>query len=100
MEPVQSEAHGSHTDRHIGVALRALARCFYPADLPQQRELAFASRELSSIEINGSFYSLQRPQSWDAWRRETPDDFIFSVKGPRYITHIRRLRDIEAPLAN
>jgi uncharacterized protein YecE (DUF72 family) len=73
---------------------------FYPADLPQQRELAFASRELSSIEINGSFYSLQRPQSWEAWRRETPGDFIFSVKGPRYITHIRRLRDIEAPLAN
>jgi uncharacterized protein YecE (DUF72 family) len=73
---------------------------FYPAALPQQRELAFASRELPSIEINGSFYSLQRPQSWEAWRRETPDDFIFSVKGPRYITHIRRLRDIEAPLAN
>ena len=73
---------------------------FYPVSLPQQRELEFASRALSSIEINGSFYSLQRPQSWAAWYRDTPDGFIFSVKGPRYITHIRRLREVEKPLAN
>jgi uncharacterized protein YecE (DUF72 family) len=73
---------------------------FYPKELPQQRELEFASRALASIEINGSFYSLQRPQSWAAWYRATPGGFVFSVKGPRYITHIRRLRDIEAPLAN
>jgi uncharacterized protein YecE (DUF72 family) len=73
---------------------------FYPESLPQQRELEFASRALSSIEINGSFYSLQRPQSWAAWYRDTPEGFVFSVKGPRYITHIRRLREIEAPLAN
>jgi uncharacterized protein YecE (DUF72 family) len=73
---------------------------FYPVSLPQQRELEVASRALSSIEINGSFYSLQRPQSWAAWYRDTPDGFIFSVKGPRYITHIRRLREVEKPLAN
>ena len=73
---------------------------FYPRDLPQRRELEFASRALSSIEINGSFYSLQRPQSWAAWYRGTPEGFVFSVKGPRYITHMRRLREVEAPLAN
>lgn len=73
---------------------------FYPEGLARHRELEFASRALSSIEINGSFYSLQRPESWAAWYRATPKGFVFSVKGPRYITHIRRLRDIEAPLAN
>jgi uncharacterized protein YecE (DUF72 family) len=73
---------------------------FYPPDLPHKRELEFASRALPTIEINGSFYSLQTPQSYAAWYRETPADFVFSVKGGRYITHIRRLRDIETPLAN
>ena len=73
---------------------------FYPKDLAQKRELEFASRALTTIEINGSFYSLQRPESWQAWHDETPDDFVFAVKGPRYITHLRRLREIEKPLAN
>ena len=73
---------------------------FYPAGLPQRRELEYASSQLSSIEINGSFYSLQRPSSWQRWRDETPDDFVFAVKGGRFITHLKRLRDVEAPLAN
>jgi uncharacterized protein YecE (DUF72 family) len=73
---------------------------FYPPDLPQRRELEYASRQLRTIEINGSFYSLQTPQSYQAWYDETPADFLFSVKGGRYITHMRRLRDIGAPLAN
>ena len=73
---------------------------FYPKDLTQKCELEFASRKFDTIEINGSFYSLQLPQSWQRWHDETPDDFVFAVKGPRYITHMRRLRDIEAPLAN
>jgi uncharacterized protein YecE (DUF72 family) len=73
---------------------------FYPPDLTQGRELEFASRALPTIEINGSFYSLQRPESYARWYRETPAGFLFSVKGGRYITHMRRLRDIEAPLAN
>jgi uncharacterized protein YecE (DUF72 family) len=73
---------------------------FYPAKLPQKRELEFASREFSTIEINGSFYSLQRPESYTRWRDETPEDFVFSVKGSRYITHLRRLRDVKQPLAN
>ncbi len=73
---------------------------FFPEDLPQRRELEFASRAFSTIEINGSFYSLQTPQSYDSWYRDTPENFVFSVKGPRYITHIRRLKEVEAPLAN
>jgi uncharacterized protein YecE (DUF72 family) len=73
---------------------------FYPPGLPQYRELEFASRALPTIEINGTFYSLQTPQSFQHWYDDTPGGFIFSVKGPRYITHIRRLREIEAPLAN
>ena len=73
---------------------------FYPEKLPQKNELSYASTLLSSIEINGTFYSLQRPESFARWAADTPDDFIFSVKGPRYITHIRRLKEIEKPLAN
>jgi uncharacterized protein YecE (DUF72 family) len=73
---------------------------FYPQDLPQQAELHYASRVLSTIEINGSFYALQRPESYAKWYADTPDDFMFTVKAPRYITHIRRLRDVAEPLAN
>ena len=73
---------------------------FYPPDLAQRRELEYASRMFPTIELNGSFYSLQRPEYFAQWHRETPDDFVFAVKGPRYITHLRRLKDIEAPLAN
>lgn len=73
---------------------------FYPAGLAQKRELEYASQRFRSIEINGSFYSLQRPSSYEAWRDQTPDDFVFSVKGGRFITHNKKLRDCEAPLAN
>jgi uncharacterized protein YecE (DUF72 family) len=73
---------------------------FYPKGLAQRRELEYASRHVNSIEINGSFYSLQTPASYHAWYEQTPADFVFSVKGSRYITHMRRLRDVEGPLAN
>jgi len=73
---------------------------FYPVGLAQRRELEYASRRLTSIEVNGSFYSLQRPSSYAAWRAETPDDFVFSVKGGRFITHLKRLVDVEVALAN
>jgi uncharacterized protein YecE (DUF72 family) len=73
---------------------------FYPDDLPQRLELRYASSIFPTIEINGSFYSLQRPTSWRQWYAETPDDFLFAVKGPRFITHMLRLRDVEVPLAN
>jgi len=73
---------------------------FYPELLPQKEELSYAASKFPTIEINGTFYSLQRPTSFARWARETPDDFVFSVKGSRYITHIQRLRDIELSLAN
>jgi len=73
---------------------------FYPSGLPQRAELEYASRRFPTIEINGSFYSLQRPESYAQWYAETPDGFVFSVKGGRYITHMLRLRGIEEPLAN
>jgi uncharacterized protein YecE (DUF72 family) len=73
---------------------------FYPSSIVQRGELAFASREFSTVEINGSFYSLQRPESWLAWHDQTPDNFLFAVKGPRFITHTLRLRNVEMPLAN
>lgn len=73
---------------------------FYPQGLRQKDELAFASREVSSIEINGTFYRQQAPRSFAAWAAAVPEDFVFSVKGPRFITHIRRLREIEGPLSN
>lgn len=75
-------------------------KIFYPAKLAQRRELEFASRALPSIEINGSFYALQRPSSYQQWYDQTPPGFVFSIKATRYITHILRLRDIETPLAN
>ena len=73
---------------------------FYPSDLPQRRELEFASRALPTIELNGSFYSLQRPTSYANWYADTPDGFVFSVKAPKFITHVLRLRDADTPLAN
>ncbi|HET6905483.1 MAG TPA: DUF72 domain-containing protein [Rhodanobacteraceae bacterium] len=73
---------------------------FYPKDLVQRDELHYASRCFPTIELNGSFYSLQYPQSYARWYEDTPRGFVFAVKGPRFITHVRRLRGIEAPLAN
>ena len=73
---------------------------FYPRGLAQRRELEFASRMLPTIEINGSFYSLQRPESWAEWHDQTPEGFVFAVKGSRYITHMLKLKDVATPLAN
>ena len=76
---------------------------FYPKGLPQRRELEHAASQLTSIEVNGSFYSLQRPSSYAAWRAEASavrDDFVFAVKGPRYVTHLKRLKDVDVALAN
>jgi uncharacterized protein YecE (DUF72 family) len=73
---------------------------FYPDGLRQKDELSYAAGQFSSIEINGTFYSLQRPESFCAWREATPKNFVFSLKGPRFITHMKRLKDVKAPLAN
>src|SRR5882762_10001154 len=66
---------------------------FYPEDLPQKRELEFASRRLSSIEINGTYYSTFKPASWAKWREETPDGFVFSVKASGFCTNRKALID-------
>jgi uncharacterized protein YecE (DUF72 family) len=73
---------------------------FYPPGLLHADELSYASRQVETIEINGTFYGLQRPDAFARWYDETPEGFVFAVKGPRYITHIRRLREIDTPLAN
>jgi uncharacterized protein YecE (DUF72 family) len=73
---------------------------FYPPGLAQARELDYASRFLPTIEINGSFYALQRPASNAAWHDATPPGFVFAVKGNRFLTHMLKLRGIETPLAN
>jgi uncharacterized protein YecE (DUF72 family) len=73
---------------------------FYPTGVPQRSELAYAASRFRTVEINGSFYSLQRPSSWERWYAETPDDFVFAVKGGRFMTHHKKLQDCAAPLAN
>lgn len=73
---------------------------FYPKGLPHRRELEYLSRQMNSVELNGSFYSLQRPERYTSWRDATPADFLFAVKGGRFITHMKQLRDVESALAN
>ena len=73
---------------------------FYPKGLRQRDELAYAAGHFDTIEINGTHYSLQRPEYFAQWHDETPDGFVFTIKGSRFITHLKQLRDIEAPLAN
>jgi len=71
---------------------------FYPKDLTHKRELEFASRALTSIEINGTFYSTFKPASWQKWRDETPDDFVFAVKGSRFVTNRKILASAAASI--
>ncbi len=95
--------HASSTRIRVGVSgwrYTPWRGVFYPKTLPQRLELAYASRLLPTIEINGSFYSLQRPEYYAQWFEETPPDFEFAVKGGRFITHMKRLKDVRTPLAN
>jgi uncharacterized protein YecE (DUF72 family) len=73
---------------------------FYPNGLPQNIELEYAASQFRSLEINGTFYGMQRPHAFADWADRVPDDFVFAVKAPRYLTHMRRLRDPATPLAN
>lgn len=73
---------------------------FYPPKLPQRRELEYLASQFDTVELNGSFYSLQTPESYRAWREATPPGFVFALKGSRFITHMKKLRDVEIPLAN
>jgi uncharacterized protein YecE (DUF72 family) len=73
---------------------------FYPERLPHNQELSSAASIFRTIEINGTFYSLQRPETFAKWAAATPDDFVFAVKGSRFITHVQRLKEVRVPLAN
>jgi uncharacterized protein YecE (DUF72 family) len=73
---------------------------FYPRGLPQRRELAHVAERLNSVEINGTFYSRQRRTSFESWAAAVPEDFVFAVKGARFITHLKKLGDVAVPLAN
>ena len=73
---------------------------FYPEKLPHKRELEFASRHFNSLEVNGTFYSLQRPGNFIDWYQATPSGFRFALKGSRFITHMKKLKDVEVALAN
>lgn len=73
---------------------------FYPRGLPHKDELSYASRHVGAIEINATFRQNQAPKSFIKWAGDTPESFVFSVKGPQFITHIKRLQDVEAPLGN
>jgi uncharacterized protein YecE (DUF72 family) len=75
-------------------------RTFYPAGLPQRLELEYAAGQVASLEINSSFYGLQRPSSYLKWHGATPADFVFAVKGNRLVTHVNELRQVHVPLAN
>src|SRR5690606_13275886 len=79
--------------RYAGWRYAGWREHFYPPKLAQSKELEFASRQVQTIEINGSHYSLQTPTSYRKWHDATPDDFVFAVKGPRYLTHMLRFRD-------
>lgn len=88
---------------HIGISgwtYQPWRGVFFPQDLPQREELAFAAKIFNSIEVNGTHYALQKPSTFRRWSAETPVSFLFAVKANRYITHLRRLRDIQKPLAN
>lgn len=89
---------------HIGISGWTYAGwrggAFYPPRLAHRRELAWASRRLNAIEINGTFYSLQRPSSFAAWYEQTPPGFRFALKGSRFITHMKQLNDVRTALAN
>ena len=73
---------------------------FYPEGLPQKQELGFASKALGAIEINATFYSHQKAASFASWASQTPEGFVFSVKGHQLVTHLKKLKDVEVPLAN
>ena len=88
---------------HIGISgwtFDGWRENFYPAGLRTKDELSFASRKVTSIEVNGTFHSLFRPANFQSWYEQTPADFVFALKGPKYITHERRLKDFETPLSN
>lgn len=90
-------------DIRIGISGWAYAGwrgVFYPRGLPPRRELAYAAARFRAIEVNATFYRLQRPEHFRAWHDASPPDTVFALKGPRYITHLLKLRNAQIPIAN
>lgn len=88
---------------HIGLSgwtYKGWRGVFYPPKLPQKRELVYAAERFNSLEINSTFYGLQKPEAFARWREKTPDDFVFSIKGSRFITHMLKLKDVRQALSN
>jgi uncharacterized protein YecE (DUF72 family) len=83
-----------------GWSYKSWERSFYPADLPKRRQLEYLTRRFNSAEINASFYQLKKPDTYEAWRAASPRDFVYAVKGSRFISHNKKLRDAARPLAN
>lgn len=101
--PAVRTARPSRAGARIGVSGWRYPRWrgdFYPTGLRQRDELRYLASRLNSVEINGSFYSLQRPSSYASWRADVPADYVFALKGGRYVTHLKRLRGVETALAN
>jgi uncharacterized protein YecE (DUF72 family) len=73
---------------------------FYPEEVTQRRELEYLGRRFATVEINGSFYSLLRPQTYARYHEQVPAGFVFAVKGGQFITHSKKLKDVQVPLAN
>lgn len=101
-EPLPTLRVGENTDVRIGMSGWTYAPWrgeFYPKGLKQKDELSYASRMVNSVEVNGTFYALQKPAVFEGWYASAPENFMFSVKAPQYLTHVRRLKDFEGPLA-
>ncbi len=102
--PSASNAHAAfraYPHRHLRLALPGLARRLLPCPACSSDESSSTPRGyFAPIEINGTFYSLQRPDSFRRWAAETPEDFVFALKGGRFITHMRKLVNVENALAN
>jgi uncharacterized protein YecE (DUF72 family) len=99
-EPIRAKSTGTIRIGISGWRYEPWRGNFYPKKLRQSDELKHAASLLSTIEINGTFYSLQSPDSFNQWAGDVPEGFVFSVKGPQFITHMRRLKDVDAALAN
>jgi uncharacterized protein YecE (DUF72 family) len=94
---------GMSSDVRIGVSgwtYKPWRGAFYPKGLAARKELAFLASHFDSVEINGTFYCMQVPDSFARWHDETPENFVFALKGPRYLTHMLKLRNAQAPLGN
>jgi uncharacterized protein YecE (DUF72 family) len=96
---------GAHApaDLRIGVSgwtYKPWRGAFYPEGLAHRNELAWLAGQFDTVEINGTFYCMQVPDNFARWADQTPDGFVFALKGPRYLTHMLKLRDAQAPLGN